>query len=247
MGSNNNVSLHLADLRKKLLWLWITIAGLIIALFIFMTLVNTFEGVELAAWVWALGTLLPPLTLLFLDIILNPFKVVKKSTFWLIYYCALSYLLLALATIVGMQAWLDTHTSQNIADYFQQSYLWILPFQGLLLVGFGILFFQHKKTIQASEKMPPNYIQQKAEYAHQFGNDRQQKAFDLLLNNDFNNLFEFLKIEYNEGTELSGILLLQSQYNAIQQKLDFNTADPTAMQIEHNRIFLALTSLIEKL
>lgn len=239
----------LADTRKKLLWLWITIAGLIIALFVFMTVVNTFEEVEVAAWIWALSTLLPPLTLLFIGIVINPHpsKVVKKSTFLLLFYCALSYLLLALATVLGMQAWLDAHTQQNIADYFQQSYFWIFPFQLLLLAGLGIIYFHNTKRIEVDEKIMLNYVQKKAEYAHRFSNNKQQTAFGLLIKNDFDNLFEYLKTEYDGGTELSGIVLLQVQYNDIQQKLEFNTTDPTQLQRELNRISMGLINLIEKL
>lgn len=244
-----NSWLLLADTRKKLLWLWVTIAGLIIALFVFMTLVNTFEGVEGASWMWALSALLPPLTLLFLGIVINPHpsKVVKKSTFLLLFYCALSYLLLVLATVLGMQAWLDAHTNQNIADYFQESYFWIFPFQTLLLAGLGILYFQNKRRIEVDEKTMLNYVQKKAEYAHRFSNSKQQTAFDLLIKNDRDNLFEYLKNEYDKSTEITDIVLLQSQYNDIQQKLEFNTTDPSQLQRELNRISIGLIDFIEKL
>lgn len=249
MNKTGNIWILLADTRKKLLWLWIAFAGLIFALFLFMTVVNTFEDVEVVAWVWALGNLLLPLALLFIGVILNPHpsKVVKKSTFWLIYYSALSYLLLILITLIGMQAWLDSHTDQGIAAYFQQSYLWILPFQTLLLLGIWVLYFQNRRPIQADEKIVLGYAQKKAEYAHRFSNVKQQTAFDYLVQNDFTNLFEFLKTAFNGDSDQKEVILLQAQYNKMQETIAFNTDDPATVRRELNRVSMALIDIIEKL
>ena len=249
MENQPNMWILLADTRKKLLWLWVGFTAVIIALFLFMTLQNTFEGVIMTAWTWAFVSLLPMLSLLFMGVIQNPqpSKVIKKSAFRLVYYGALGYLLLTLATLLGLQAWLDAHTEGGIGDYFKQSYLWLLPFQILLLVGAWFLYFQKTKLLQPNEKILLAYAQKKAEYAQRFGNLVQQEAFDLLIQNKMPALFELVTKQLIGKDEQNDVLLLQSNYSRIKETNDFDTEDPAVLQRELNRISLALIDFIEQL
>ena len=249
MEKPSNLWILLADTRKKLLWLWLIFTGIIIALFLFMTIVNTFEGVEITAWIWAFISLMPMLAMLFIGVFRNPnpSKVIKKSVFYLVFYGALGYLILTLATLLGLQAWLDAHTEGGIGDYFKQSYLWLLPFQILLLGGAWVLYFQKTKLIQPDEKILLEYAQKKAEYAQRFGNLAQQEAFDLLIDNKMPALFELMTLQLKGKPEQNDIVLLQGTYTRIKETHNYDTEDPAVLQRELNRISMALIDIIENL
>jgi hypothetical protein len=239
----------LADTRKKLLWLWLVFTAIIIGLVLFMTLVDKFDMATFAAWIWALSSILPMLTLLVYGVVMNPqpSKVIKKATFQLVFYGALGYLLLTLATLLGLQAWLGSHTEGGIADYFRQSYLWLVPFQLLLLVGAWILYFQKTKLFQPNEKILLEYAQKKADYAQRFGSLPQKQAFDLLLKNDYPSVFDHLKKNLIDRDDQNITIVLQGQYTGITEKSGFDTVEPAEAQREINRITLALVDVFEKL
>jgi hypothetical protein len=171
--------------------------------------------------------------------------VIKKSVFYLVFYGTLGYLLLTLGTFLGMQAWLDGHPEKGISDYFKQSYLWLLPFQILLLVGAWIIYFQKTKLLQAGEQVLMGYAQKKAEYARRFGNLAQQEAFDLLVANKMPALFELIKLLCAGKPEHNDIVLLEGQYNRVKEKYNTDTEDPTVLQREMNRISVAVIDMIE--
>ena len=249
MENQSNMWVLLADTRKKILWLWVVFTALIIGLFLFMTIENTFEGVVLSAWTWVFVCLLPMLALLFMGVVLNPqpSKVIKKSAFRLVYYGALGYLLLVLATFIGLRAWLDTHPTEGTSDYFKQSYLWLLPFQILLLVGAWFLYFAKTQLLKPNEKILLEYGQKKAEYAQRFGNLTQQKAFDLLIKNDYDTLFGYLDTTLVSESDKTMLILLQNRYSQVQNDKNYNIGEPEQLQRELNKITLALIDTVEQI
>ena len=252
MEDVSNIWILLADTRKKLLWLWVVFTAIIISLFLFMTINNAFEGVVGTAWTWAFVCLLPMLALLFMGVVLNPqpSKVIKKATFNLVFYGALGYLLLVLATFIGLRAWLNAQTEEGIGmdDYFKLSYFWLLPFQLLLLVGAWFLYFAKTKLLKPNEKILLEYAQKKADYARRFGSLSQQKAFDLLVQNDMLSLFELMKTEFSsKNDERNAVIMLQGNYTRVKETTDFDAEDPAVLQRELNRISLALIDYIEQI
>lgn len=247
MEDQANIWILLADTRKKLLWLWLIFTAIILVFFLFMTVVNTFEGVEIAAWLWAFISLFPMLAFLFIGVAQNPnpSKVIKKTTFFVIFWGALVYLLFLLSVFLGLQAWLDAHTEGSISDYFNKSYWVLLPFQILLLWGVWILYFEKTKLIQPNEKILLGYAQKKAEYAKRFGSLTQQDAFDLLLKNKMPALFELLRLQLKSKAEQNDVILLENTYNRIKQTHDLDTEDPAVLQRELNRISKGLIDIIE--
>jgi hypothetical protein len=189
------------------------------------------------------------LAVLFMGVTMNPqpSKVIRKATFQLVFYGALGYLLLTLATLLGLQAWLGSHTEGGIADYFQQSYLWLVPFQLMLLVGAWMLYFQKTKLFQPNEKILLEYAQKKADYAQRFGSLPQKQAFDFLLKNDYPALFQHLQKNLTDTNDRNSSIILQGQYTGITEKSGFDTVDPAEAQREINRITLALVDVFEKL
>lgn len=241
----------LADTRKKLLWLWLAFTTLILAILFLMTLNGKLVEAEGATWSWASICLLPMLSLLFIGVARNahPSKAIKKAHFWLIYALAFGYLISTLFTLLGLQGWLMSHTEEGdgISRYFSETYLWLMPFEILLLIGAGFLYFQKTPLFQPNEKILMGYAQKKAEYAQRFGNKNQLKGFDLLIKNDFEQLFSFLTDTITDKSEQTLNATLQSRYSFVKQHKDFNTADPKELQIELNKITMGLIDVIEEL
>lgn len=239
----------LADTRQKLLKVWLTFTATFIALFLIMTLAGKFEGIIGLAWLWAFVIILPILALLYIGVAMNPqpSKVIKKASFQVLFYGAMAYLFLVLATLLGMQAWLSANSEESVLDYLQMSYLWILPFQVVLLVAIWILYFTKTKLLQPNEKILLEYAEKKADYAQRFGSLPQKTAFDALLKNDYPSVFELLKKNLTDNQDRNFSLILQGQYTNLTEKQGFNIIEPADAQREFNRITMALVDIIEKI
>jgi Effector-associated domain 11 len=239
----------LADTRKKLLWAWLIFTAVFIGLVLFMTLTNRFEDIEGAAWLWALSSVLPMLAMLYGGVVMNPqpSKVIKKAYFQVIFYGAIAYLLLVLMTLFGLPMWLNNHPEGSVLDYFKQSYLWLIPFQIVLLVATWILYFQKTKLDRPNKKILLEYAQKKADYANRFGSLAQKRGFGSLLENDYPSVFESLEKNLTDKDDRNTALILSGQYTDLTEQRNLDTIEPAEAQRELNRITLVLVELIEKM
>jgi Effector-associated domain 11 len=235
----------LADTRKKLLWLWISFTAIITLFVLIQTLTGKLEGIVSSTWLWAFINLLPALVVLLIGVLLNknPSKVVLKTAFQFIYIASLAYLLFVLGTqfAIPMAA-----INQSIEDYLKQSYIWLIPFQVILILAFSIIYFRKMPFFKPNEKILLELVNKKAEYAQRKGITSQEQAYEMLLADDkMNDLFEYLKTHAKTGK--NDILLIQSQYNEWQRQRDLNLLLSEELQRELNRITLASINYIEKL
>gem|GEM_PF-3106424 len=131
-----------------MLRLWNIGAIILLVLVFLQTVLGRFEGVPLPAWVWVLFNLLPGILLLYLGIYLNinPAKIITLSAFRTVYWFTLTYLLLALGTILA-EPFAMQYNDYTLPAYLQLSYTWLLPFNALLLIAYSILFFRKKCLI----------------------------------------------------------------------------------------------------
>jgi hypothetical protein len=235
----------LEDTRRKLLWLWLAGAVLAGLLTFVRTQTGMYEDMEAVAWSWYFTHILPTLLLLFVAVIgnRNPSKVVRRSTFFLLYAGGLSYLLLVALTLFGRP---DTIQGQSMEDYLRLSYSWLLPFQALLLALFGIFYFRKEPFFQPNAAIVQAYVGKKTEYAHRHGSLLQIQAFDTLIQPD--GLARTLAmLAESPGTQKNDLILLQSQYANWTKGRDLNLAAPDQLQRELNRMTLAVIDIIENL
>ena len=235
----------LADTRKKLLWLWISFTAIIILFVLVHTLTNKLEHIVGSTWLWAFINLLPALVVLLIGVLMNknPSKVVLKTAFQFVYIASLAYLLFVLGTqfAIPMAA-----INMSIEDYLKQSYIWLIPFQAILIIAFSILYFRKMLFFKPNEKILLELVNKKAEYAQRKGITSQEQAYEMLLADDkMNDLFEHLKAHLK--TDKNDVLLIQSQYNEWQRQRDLNLLSSEELQRELNRITLASINYIEKL
>jgi hypothetical protein len=234
----------LADTRKKLLWLWIAGTAVLASLVFVQTLAGKFEEIEGAAWSWVFMNLLPAFLLLFVAVLLNknPSKVLYHATFQAVYMGGVTYLLLVLATLIALPF---ATRNESIEVYLQMSYFWLVPFQGLLVVVFGLLYFRKEAFFRPNATIMQAYVGKKGEFAKRTGNLSQSRAFDLLTQEDgLGKALEFLSAL--GGDDLNDVILMQNQYARWKQGRDLNTESPELLQRELNRMTLAVVDIIEK-
>jgi hypothetical protein len=235
----------LADTRKKLLWLWLGFTSIIMILIILQTLAGKFDLIERMAWLWAFTHLLPILLLLLCAVLLNknPSKVLYQSTFQAVYYASLGYLILIILTIFALPY---ATLNWSIEEYLRKSNLWLMPYQAVLLIAFGIMYFKKETIFQPDPDIMLEYVGKKLEFAKRKGNLAQSKAFETLnTEGGMNDVLNLLKSKLT--SEANDIILLQSQYTEWQRQRDLNLTPEGDLQRELNRLTLAVINYIEKL
>lgn len=241
---------QLKNIRRKLLFLWVGFSIPVLLLVFAQTISGKFDGIIGAAWGWVAVNLLPILVLLFMGAVQNKHgsKVIQQFIFRIILVFSVIYLLLLLITQLGLSAGTG---DQSIYDYFMQSYMWLVPFQILLLLVFTSLFYRKQAIFQPNEKIIKNHFKEKAQAARDQNNVFRQEAFDKLIAGDFDGLFEQLKSHTKEVVEDSDkyneTVLLQSQYNEWKKNTEMNLIDTKDAQITLNRISMAVVELIDEL
>ncbi|MEZ4967353.1 MAG: hypothetical protein R2791_19085 [Saprospiraceae bacterium] len=235
----------LADTRKKLLWLWLGFTAFIMLLFFLQTLAGKYEDIESKAWGWVFVHLLPALLLLFTAVLLNknPSKVLLRATFRAVYFGALAYLLWLMLTLLALPV-ATTHWS--IEEYLHKSYAWLLPFQAVLLLAFGLLYFRKAPIFQPNPAIMQQYVSKKAEFAQRSGNALQERIFKTLASEEgLGAALEQLRTHL-KGDE-NAVIMLQNQYAEWQKQRDLNLLPPDTLQRELNRMTMAAAGYVEKL
>jgi hypothetical protein len=234
----------LADTRKKLLWLWLIFTAIIILLFLIQTISGKFEDILGTAWLWVFVNLLPSLLLLFVAVLLNknPSKVLLVNTFRAVYISASAYLLLLLVTLLALPF---ATINNSIEGYLKDAYLWLMPFQLILITVFSLLYFRKENLLRPNAAIMQEYVSKKAEFAKRTGNNNQIDAFNALINNALDAVLMLLKDNLKDNK--NDIIVLQSQYTNWQKERDLNLTPPDDLQRELNRLTMAIVNYIEEL
>lgn len=242
---NATMLVLLADTRKKLLWLWLGFTAVLVLLIFVQTMTGKFEDIEGKAWTWIFVHLLPALSLLLLAVLLNknPSKVLMRAMFRLVYFGALTYLLFLTLTLFAIPA---RPEQWSIEEYLSKSYLWLAPFQAVLLAAFVLLYFRKEPLFRPNAAIMQQYVAKKAEFAQRTGHVSQVQAFQLLAGDgSVGTALEYLRSHLI--SEENAIVVLQNQYAEWMKQRDLNLLPPDALQRELNRLTMAAIGFIEKL
>ncbi|HHS95674.1 MAG TPA: hypothetical protein ENJ45_03720 [Phaeodactylibacter sp.] len=237
----------ISKIKKRLLWLWLGFSIPILLLIFVQSIAGKYTEIEMTPWVWVAVNLIPGFIVLLLAAIQkkNSGKFIQTFVFRVIFLLALIYLVLLLMTLVSMSA---AAPEQSIAEYFKNSYPWLVPFQVLLVGVFILLYFKKETIFRPNEKMIKKYLLKEKNKAAEKNNIAQEQAFELLTNNDYPTLFNTLKNSFHsDQTQHNQIILLHSQYNKWKKNTDLGLMDKKDAQLNINRITMALIHLIEKL
>ena len=235
----------LTDTRKKLLWLWLGFtAGLVLLVFV-QTLTGKLEDIEGTAWAWVFAHLLPGLLLLFAAVLLNknPSKVLLRATFRAVYAGALAYLLMLVLTLFVLPV---ATANWSIEEYLAKSYLWLMPFQAVLLLAFAVMYFRKEPRFSPNAAIMEQYVSKKAEFAQRTGNLAQVQAFRMLITDGgLGAALEHLRSHLPAAS--NDIAVLQNQYAEWTKQRDLNLLSPDALQRELNRLTMTTAGYVEKL
>ncbi|MCC6458854.1 MAG: hypothetical protein IT260_00185 [Saprospiraceae bacterium] len=234
----------LADTRKKLLWLWLGFTAGLVLLFFVQTIAGKYEDIEAQAWTWLFVQLLPGVLLLWAAVLLNknPSKVLMRATFRAVYAAALAYLLLVVLSLLALPA---ATANWSIEGYFAQSYTWLVPFQIVLLLLFGWMYFRKEMLFRPNAAILQQYVEKKAEFARRGGSSVQMQAFERLISEEgLAGALDFLRSQQPGNNDL---LVLQNQLAGWKNQADLNLSSQDVLQRELNRMTLAAISIIEKL
>jgi Effector-associated domain 11 len=237
----------ITKIRKQLLWLWIGFSIPMLLLIFVQTIAGKYVEIESTPWLWAGANLLPCFVLLLTGAMQNKNagKFIQTFIYRIILVATLAYLLLLVMTLLSMTA---GSAEQSLADYFRQSYRWLLPFQLLLIGVFVLLFFRQEALFRPNEKMIKEHVVKEMNQAAAKNNMVQQQAFELLVANNYQGLFELLNQKLDNSSEAgSQTLMLQTQYNDWANKTSLGLVEEKDAQLTINRITLALIRLINNL
>ena len=237
-------------IRKKLLWLWIGFIIPILLLVLIQTINGKFEGMVGKAWMWVGINLLPSFMLLMISVIQNmyPGKMIQKFIFRIIWLFSLIYLLVLIMTQLGLSVGTG---SQSIEEYFRQSYNWLIPFQVIIFGVYLLLFFKKEAVFQPNEQLMKTHFADKAAKAKSNNNLHEQSAYDLLVAQDFQGVFQQLKSDardyLNDPDSMKKALLLEGRYNKWKESSDLGLIEQKEANTEWNQIYYAVINLIDDL
>ncbi len=238
----------LTQTRKTCLWLWLTFTAAITLLTFLQTALGRLEEIEPLAWLWVMVLLVPGLTLLFISVLLNrfPSKIVPKAVHLALWLSTLAYLLLALATILAEP--MALMNGQSIEGHLKQSLWWMLPFNGLLLLGFWLAFVRRAPLFVPDEKIILDVAGTQAEAARKKGNLTRSQCFEEVAAGNLPAAMEQLKQHLSEGrSERNDLAVLMGEYKNLVRNKDLNTIEPAEAQRQLNRITMAVLNLIGQL
>ncbi|MFK7806212.1 MAG: hypothetical protein AB8F74_00295 [Saprospiraceae bacterium] len=238
----------ITKIRKQLLWIWIGFSMPVLVLIFIQTIAGKYVEIEMVPWIWVGVNLIPGFLVLMFGAMQNKNagKFIQTFIYRIIVIAVIAYLGTILTTLLTMTA---GTTEQSIADYFQQSYQWLLPFQLLLMVVFALLYFRKEAMFRPNEKMIKEHVTKEMKKATQKNNLAQQQAFELLVANNYSDLFQSLNQQFeNENPQRNTqLLLLQTQHNDWEKKTSLGLVDNKEAQLTINRISMALIQLIRTL
>lgn len=235
--------------RRKCLWVWIVFTAIVVL----WTLLQTLTGLldELAApvgWLWVALQIFPGLVVLFVSVLYNryPAKVIPVAAHRALWLGAMSYLLLVVFTLMAEP--LAIQGDLGIIGYLEMSYMWLLPFQLVLLGGFVLAFFRKESIFLPNEKILLEVASRNAEKWQVKGDTVRSGCFEKIAAGDIKGGFETVKMHLStDDNRQSEVALLQGDFSRLQQNIDLNLVSREEGQRQLNRITMALLNIIEKL
>ena len=131
--------------QKKLMILWFVLSGLLILLFMVLTILGRFEDKSIKAWEWLSQNVVPTVTLMagaMFSSIMRPSSktLIDRSLFRVTYGLSIFYLTtLYLTILLAPFAMIYTHLS--MIDLFEQSKLYLVIPQGIVSLTIGMFFY----------------------------------------------------------------------------------------------------------
>ena len=240
--------IQITHTRKIGLWLWLSFTAALTLLTLLQTTFGKLGEVLVVAWLWVLVLLVPGLTMLFISVLTNasPSKVNPKAVHSALGLSTLAYLMLALITVLAEP--MAVMNGESIEGYLKKSFWWMLPFNGLLLIGFWLVIVRRRPLFLPDEKILLEVATTQANTARDKGQLLRSRCFDEVGAGNLSAAMDLLKQQYSDGRrEKNELILLQGEHNNLLRNRDLNLVEPAEAQRQLNRITMAVLQLIGQL
>jgi hypothetical protein len=239
----------LSETRRACFRLCLISVAVVMLLVLVQTITGKLVGEAGEAWLWVALVALPALLMVWVSILLNkyPAKVVHPAAYSALVWGSAAYYGLILLTILSEP--FATQAERSVMSYFQQSLLWLLPLEAVLLAGYALAFFRKESFFRPNEQIILDFAAKKAVDAQIKGKVWLQQSLELIAANDMPGVFAKMKERFGttNSSDLNAAVLLENQYNELVRSRDLNMVEPATAQTSLNRIVMGVINLAERL
>ncbi len=240
----------LGNARSSILRMWNICSAILMIFFTIQQTTGVISGVQKEVWFWFFICMFPCLTLLNINVWLRrrTDKIISPTIYRSLYFSVIIYLLLVILTVVLSRAAIDMN-DYGLDVYYYKS-LWILsPFNLLLIIGLGLVFYQRESIFKPSPAAILKLANTKAKIARKNNLNFKTHCYDALREDKISEVFQLLYNHFQNHNKdsLNMLILLQNRYNNIIQAMNLNTITLSESQIGLNKITVGLIDIIDTL
>lgn len=236
----------ISDTRSKCWRAWRSLPPLLLVLFFIQTVSGRLSPEAPRAWMWLFVCLLPGLSVLWGSMLLNrhPAKLIVQPVHSALVWSTWLYLALVLLTPLAEP--FAQLNGQSTVAFLQQSYLWLLPLQALLLAAYALAFVRKEALFRPDARLIAAYAEEKASRA---ASNIQKQLLGLVAAGDPGAalLLASEHLEKTGSADAQAVVLLRGELASLQRNRDLNLIDPDTAQRQLNRIAMSLLNLTENL
>ena len=238
----------IAESKKRCWRLWAIFSLLLLGL----TLVQSISGKLLDmlsfSWLWLMLNLLPGLLMILIAHLKDQqsARVLPAKAHWAIWGSTLLYLLVLLITLLAEQ--LATSSTVSMKVYRMNALLWLFPFQGVLLLGYILLYYRKKALFRLNQQAIVQAAGIQAKKWSEKENAMRESCFQLIAAGKVDEALTKFKqhVETTGIGDLNQVVLLESQLGQNQKNLRNNLISFDEGDRTRNRIIMALMDLINQ-
>ncbi len=200
------------------------------------------------AWSWLLLSTLPGLVILVVATMRDrqSARIIPRFNHRTLVWSTAAYLFLVLLTLLA-EGW-ATREARSMVAYRYQSFLWLLPLEGLLLAGYALSLWSKNANFLSRQHEIGEVAGKEAERWAERHNPFREKAFERIEKGDVGTAIDLTveHIKESDVGDLNEAILLQSRYQEHQKSIRMNIISHEEAGIERNKITLALMELIRR-
>ncbi len=242
--------LRITHTKKNCLFKWLGFSLAVFILTLWQTFSGSLEGILLLAWGWFAGNLIPGLTMLLLAVLLDRqlARLIPRTAHRVLVGLTLVYLLAVLITLI-LEPAVTGNPALNMEEYRYHSFLWLVPLQFLLLIGYSMLFFWKKMFLYPNEVEVRRVARSEMESETGPHQELRKKILNRIAENKIEEALQEVAdtIQVTGIGNLEGVVILQARWreNKRQEQLDLQS--PEQLQRNYNQIAVDLMELAKRL
>lgn len=237
----------IGEFRRKLQKSWIVLGSIIILMLLLQTILGKYNGMIVDIWMWALLLVFPAWILLVLSGWWNKFpaRLITKTASLSFTWLNIGYLVMLLLTIFLSQAAIN-QGEWSLQQYFQKSFLWLTPFNILLIIGMVILLYRKEMRKRPNAAIIESVAKERAQIAAKNKYIIEQQCLELMAQGELKQALNLLQEHSDQGSR-NQVIMLRSQHTALVRELDLNLIDVEEGQIRLNKLTMAILNMSEEL